>query len=158
MVDFYSPMTFLSSCSVIEVVLWRPFPLKSSLRVPARTLLHSLAVGVPQLLQQWQRSVICGIFLKFVVFGYTALYLQIMFLLLCLCSQISAISFASYLSDRKRFKNFFRTDPSAENFVPGLFSVLQYYGWHKVHFLTQRDRLFTDVSACIRFYCEDHSR
>ena len=101
--------------------------------------------AVAEISHLWNISQVCII----IVCGYTALYLQTSthFLLLCLCSQISAISFASYLSDRKRFKNFFRTDPSAENFVPGLFSVLQYYGWHKVHFLTQCDRLFTEVSV-----------
>ena len=61
--------------------------------------------------------------------------------------QIASSSGSSTLSDRSRFRNFFRTNPTFENFAPGLLSTFQYYGWRSVQFLTQKENLFTDVSC-----------
>ena len=63
--------------------------------------------------------------------------------------QISPNSFASILSQRRRFKNFFRTNPTVDNYVSGLLSILQFYNWRKVHFLNQEENLFTDVSVVL---------
>ena len=59
--------------------------------------------------------------------------------------QISFASAVSTLSDRTRFKNFFRTYPNFGNFVPALLSVLNHYDWSRIVFLTQDENLFNKV-------------
>jgi len=59
--------------------------------------------------------------------------------------QISFASAASTLSDRTRFRNYFRTYPNFENNVPALLSVLNHFGWNRIVFLTQNENLFTKV-------------
>ena len=59
--------------------------------------------------------------------------------------QISFASAVSTLSDRTRFKNFFRTYPNFGNFVPALLSVLNHYNWSRIVFLTQDENLFNKV-------------
>ena len=60
--------------------------------------------------------------------------------------QISYASSAELLSNRERFRSYFRTDPSEENLSPGLAGVVRYYGWRQVAILTQAESLFIDVS------------
>lgn len=45
--------------------------------------------------------------------------------------------------------NFFRTYPSDEHLVTIIRAVVRYYGWKKVHLITQDEALFTDVSKCM---------
>ena len=59
--------------------------------------------------------------------------------------QISFASAVSTLSDRTRFKNFFRTYPNFGNFVPALLSVLNHYEWSRIVFFTQDENLFNKV-------------
>ena len=59
--------------------------------------------------------------------------------------QISFASAVSTLSDRTRFKNFFRTYPNFGNFVPALLSVLNHYNWSRIVFLTQDENVFNKV-------------
>ena len=62
--------------------------------------------------------------------------------------QISFASSVSSLSDRTRFRNFFRTYPSSvENFVPTLLSVLNHYDWNRIMFLTQNENIFNKVQS-----------
>ena len=63
--------------------------------------------------------------------------------------QISFASAVSALSDRTRFRNFFRTYPNFENFVPALVSVLKHYNWSRIVFLTQDENLFNQVIASL---------
>ena len=60
--------------------------------------------------------------------------------------QISATSAASTLSDRSRFKKYFRTDPTFEIFAPAVLSLLEHYNWSRIVFLTQNENLFNNVS------------
>ena len=59
--------------------------------------------------------------------------------------QISPTSAASALSDRSRFKKYFRTDPTFENFAPAVLSLLEHYNWSRIVFLTQNENLFNNV-------------
>ena len=62
--------------------------------------------------------------------------------------QISFASAVSTLSDRTRFRNFFRTYPnSIENLVPALLSVLNRYDWNRIAFLTQNENIFNKVQS-----------
>ena len=60
--------------------------------------------------------------------------------------QISPTSAASTLSDRSRFKKYFRTDPTFEIFAPAVLSLLEHYNWSRIVFLTQNENLFNNVS------------
>ena len=60
--------------------------------------------------------------------------------------QISPASAASTLSDRSRFKKYFRTDPTFEIFAPAVLSLLEHYNWSRIVFLTQNENLFNNVS------------
>ena len=70
--------------------------------------------------------------------------------------QISFASAVSTLSDRTRFKNFFRTYPNFENFVPALLSVLNHYGWNRIVFLTQNVNVFNKVHLVLQYLCLSH--
>ena len=59
--------------------------------------------------------------------------------------QISFASAVSTLSNRTRFRNYFRTYPNFENFVPVLLSVLNHYSWNRIVFLTQDENVFSKV-------------
>ena len=63
--------------------------------------------------------------------------------------QISFASAVSALSDRTRFRNFFRTYPNFENFVPALVSVLKHYNWSRIVFLTEDENVFNQVIASL---------
>eukprot|EP00731_Ephydatia_muelleri_P031741 Em0023g248a len=46
--------------------------------------------------------------------------------------------------------NFFRTYPSDEHLVTIIRAVVRYYGWKKVHLITQDEALFTDTTSALR--------
>ncbi|KAL5457081.1 hypothetical protein EMCRGX_G034319 [Ephydatia muelleri] len=46
--------------------------------------------------------------------------------------------------------NFIRTYPSDEHLIDIVSSVAQYYGWKKIHLITQDETLFTDVSLLLK--------
>ena len=67
--------------------------------------------------------------------------------------QISPASASSTLSDRSRFKKYFRTFPTFEIFAPAVLSLLEHYNWSRIVFLTQNENLFNNVShifVCFR--------
>ena len=81
---------------------------------------------------------------RLVIFNLLVLLLHVISLL-----QISFASAVSTLSDRTRFRNFFRTYPNFGNFVPALASVLKHYNWSRIVFLTQDENLFNQVIASL---------
>ncbi|XP_064390840.1 gamma-aminobutyric acid type B receptor subunit 2-like [Halichondria panicea] len=60
-------------------------------------------------------------------------------------SQISYASSLTELSNRERFPNFFRTYPSDTIFTPAIVSLIREYGWKRIAFITQDERLFTET-------------
>ena len=62
--------------------------------------------------------------------------------------QISFASPLSTLSDRTRFKNHFRTDPTYGNFAPAILALLNHYNWKRIVFLTQDVNVFNKVHHC----------
>ncbi len=63
--------------------------------------------------------------------------------------QISYASSAEVLSNRVYYPSYFRTSPSEIVLTPGLASLVQYFGWRQVTFITEEQRLFRDVSYAI---------
>ena len=44
------------------------------------------------------------------------------------------------LNNRSRFVNYFRTSPSDATLLVGISTVLEYYGWKQVVFITQMEK------------------
>ena len=59
--------------------------------------------------------------------------------------QVAYASSSVEINDRNRFPNFFRTYPSDADFTPTVISVVRYYGWKRMIFLTQEEGIFTGV-------------
>lgn len=60
-------------------------------------------------------------------------------------SQISYASGLSTLSDRTRFKYYFRTLPNTFYFAPAILGVLNNFNWRRIAFITQNQNLFLQV-------------
>eukprot|EP00731_Ephydatia_muelleri_P020684 Em0013g411a len=61
-------------------------------------------------------------------------------------SQIAYFSGSADLSDRNRYKRFFRDIPSNALDPPAFVSVLQHFGWKRMFSITQDEALFTGAS------------
>ena len=61
------------------------------------------------------------------------------------------VSAAPSLSDRSRFKSYYRTYPSDAIFVPAVVSFISYYNWKKLLIITENANTFITVS--IAFIC-----
>ena len=70
-----------------------------------------------------------------------------------LIAQISWTSSAAELSNRNRFRNFYRTVPSVEFHSSGVAALLDFYGWGQVAILTEVQSLFVNVSVCFNELC-----
>ena len=67
---------------------------------------------------------------------------------MCMYTCISQISYSSALaalSDRSRFRNYFRTFPSFEDLAPAIASLMRHFNWSRIAFITQEENLFTKV-------------
>ncbi|KAL5471263.1 hypothetical protein EMCRGX_G029359 [Ephydatia muelleri] len=62
-------------------------------------------------------------------------------------SQIAYFSGSADLSDRNRYKRFFRDIPSNALDPPAFVSVLQHFGWKRMFSITQDEALFTGANA-----------
>ena len=61
--------------------------------------------------------------------------------------QISFASGSTALSDRSRFKRYFRNSLTFEFLAPALHSILDHFGWKRIALLTQEENLFTGVGV-----------
>ena len=61
-------------------------------------------------------------------------------------AQISFASALSSLSDRSRFKSYFRTTSSFNTYAPAILALLNRFNWKRVAFITQNENLFLTVS------------
>ena len=59
--------------------------------------------------------------------------------------QISFASGSTALSDRNRFKRYFRNSLTFELLAPALHSMLDHFKWRRIAVLTQDENLFTGV-------------
>ena len=59
--------------------------------------------------------------------------------------QISFATGLSSLSDRSRFKSYFRTTPSLKEHVFSIVTLLDYFNWTRLAFLTENQNLFKTV-------------
>ena len=59
--------------------------------------------------------------------------------------QISFASGSTALSDRNRFKRYFRNSLTFELLAPALHSMLDHFQWRRIAVLTQDENLFTGV-------------
>uniref|UniRef100_A0A1X7UH13 G-protein coupled receptors family 3 profile domain-containing protein n=1 Tax=Amphimedon queenslandica TaxID=400682 RepID=A0A1X7UH13_AMPQE len=65
---------------------------------------------------------------------------------------LSHISFASssvHLRDRDRFKNYFQIYASENNYIPGIASIMTFYGWSRVVIITEKVTLFTETEETL---------
>ena len=60
--------------------------------------------------------------------------------------QISYSSGSAVLSDRDRFKKYFRNFPRSDLVAPTLRSVVEHFKWTRVALIIQDEVLFTSVS------------
>ena len=60
--------------------------------------------------------------------------------------QISFASGSTALSDRNRFKRYFRNSLTFELLAPALHAILDHFEWKRIAVLTQDENLFTGVS------------
>ena len=67
----------------------------------------------------------------------------------CAPLQISFSSGSPALSDRTRFRKYFRNSPTSEIVAPTLRSVAAQFNWTRVAVITQEEALFTIVSIYI---------
>ena len=69
--------------------------------------------------------------------------------------QISFAAALSSLSDRTRFKSYFRTTPSFNEYAPAILGLLNKFNWKRVAFITENQNLFHKVCfpcSCIINY------
>ena len=59
--------------------------------------------------------------------------------------QISFASALSSLSDRRRFKSYFRTTPSFKEYASSIVALLDYFNWTRLALLTENQNLFKTV-------------
>eukprot|EP00731_Ephydatia_muelleri_P036321 Em0235g2a len=65
-------------------------------------------------------------------------------------SQISYFSESAALSDRSRYKRYFRTNPSGLIEYPAFYSIMNHFGWKQIAVITQNEDLFITTEANIR--------
>ena len=65
--------------------------------------------------------------------------------------QISFITALSSLSDRSRFKSYFRTTPSSKEFASSIVALLNNFNWTRLAFLTENQNLFKMVCSVSQF-------
>lgn len=65
---------------------------------------------------------------------------------------IAYFSGSADLSDRNRYKRFFRDIPSNALDPPAFVSVLQHFGWKRMFSITQDEALFTGVSEKVSLF------
>lgn len=63
--------------------------------------------------------------------------------------QISYFSESAALSDRSRYKKYFRVNPSGNIEYPVFRSIMNHYGWKQIAILTQNEDLFTTAQDII---------
>ena len=63
--------------------------------------------------------------------------------------QISFSSGSPALSDRSRFRKYFRNSPDSGIVAPTLRSTTSHFGWTRVAVITQEEALFTIVSSIL---------
>ncbi len=68
--------------------------------------------------------------------------------------QLSYTSGSSALSDRSRFKKYFRNSPAFEIVSPALRSAVNNFGWRRIALLTQDETVFTGVRS--KLHCITH--
>ena len=61
---------------------------------------------------------------------------------------MAGIAGAYVLSNRERFRRFFRTLPSFEFVGPSLAEIARTFGWNQMAIITQKESLFTLVGLC----------
>ena len=64
-----------------------------------------------------------------------------------ICLQISYASSSSALSDRSRFKSFFRNTFNIQIIAPALRSAMVHFNWLRIAILTQDEGSFIEVST-----------
>ena len=65
------------------------------------------------------------------------------------CQQISFAAALSSLSDRNRFKYYYRTTPTFSNYAPALVALLNNFKWKRIAFITQTQTLFVKVNTSL---------
>ena len=59
------------------------------------------------------------------------------------------VASADELSERDRFRNFYRVSPSFKYTAVSLAQLMRQFGWKKMAIITQQESLFTKVSFII---------
>ena len=59
--------------------------------------------------------------------------------------QISFAAASPVLSDRTRFKYYFRTSPSFVHYAPAILGMLNKFRWRRIAFITERENVFLKV-------------
>ena len=67
------------------------------------------------------------------------------------------VAAAPSLSNRQRFKSYYRTYPSDAIFVPALVSFIRYYQWKKICIITENANTFISVSSNRSMACSSAS-
>ena len=62
---------------------------------------------------------------------------------------MAGVAGANELNDRRRFKNFFRTDVTGESVGPAVAQMARQFGWTQMAVVTQSESLFILVSVPI---------
>ena len=62
---------------------------------------------------------------------------------------MSYFSESAALSDRSRYKRYFRTNPSGLIKYPAFYSIMNHFGWKQIAVITQNEDLFTTVGSLI---------
>ena len=71
--------------------------------------------------------------------------------------QMGYVAAAPSLSNRQRFKSYYRTYPSDAIFVPALVSFIRYYQWKKICIITENANTFISVSSNRSMACSSTS-
>ena len=66
--------------------------------------------------------------------------------------QISYASGLAALSDRTRFRRYFRNTPAFDIIFPALHSTMDYFDWQRLALITQEESIFTVVRIRIQKY------
>jgi ABC-type branched-subunit amino acid transport system substrate-binding protein len=61
--------------------------------------------------------------------------------------QIAFAAAAVELSDRIRYRNFFRTIPTLRHMAESLVQLMREFGWNQMAIITENDRVFTEVNS-----------
>ncbi|XP_055338709.1 gamma-aminobutyric acid type B receptor subunit 1-like isoform X3 [Paramacrobiotus metropolitanus] len=60
------------------------------------------------------------------------------------------------LSDRRKYKTFFRTVPSAGFHNPAYIRLLKHYGWQKIHIIYEAEKGFNSIVGNLEKLCEQN--